>query len=82
MDQLGTYRGYDIAGTLHSNGERKVSKWQSSIQISPICKAATERCFSTEPSYSTVSGERNRAIRIAREALINSAARVPAGAAT
>lgn len=66
MDQLGTYRGYDIAGTLHSNGERKVWKWQSSIQISPICKAATERCFSTEPSYSTVSGERNRAIRIPR----------------
>jgi len=66
MDQLGTYRGYDIAVTLHSNGERKTPKWHSSIQISPIGKAAAELCFTTEPSYSTVGEERNRAIRIAR----------------
>jgi hypothetical protein len=66
MDQLGTYRGYDIAVTLHSDGERKTPKWHSSIQISPVGGAATEPCFTTEPSYSTVSEARNRAIRIAR----------------
>jgi hypothetical protein len=66
MDQLGTYRGYDIAVTLHSNGERKTPKWHSSIQISLIGKVVTEPCFTTEPAYSTVSEARNRAIRIAR----------------
>jgi hypothetical protein len=66
MDQLGTYRGYDIAVTLHSNGERKTPKWHSSIQISLIGRAATEPCFTTEPSYSTVSEARDRAFRIAR----------------
>jgi hypothetical protein len=66
MDQLGTYRGYDIAVTLHSNGERKTPKWHSSIQISPIGKAVKEPCFTTEPAYSTVSEARNQAIRIAR----------------
>jgi hypothetical protein len=66
MDQLGTYRGYDIAVTLHSNGERKTPKWYSSIQISPVGKKVAEPCFTTEPAYSTVSEARNRAIRIAR----------------
>jgi hypothetical protein len=66
MDRLGTYRGYDIAVTLHSNGERKTPKWHSSIQISRIGKAPTEPCFTTEPSDSTVSGARDRAIRTAR----------------
>lgn len=66
MDQLGTYRGYDIAVTLHSNGERKTPKWHSSIQISPVGKRATEPCFTIEPAYGTVSDARIRAIRIAR----------------
>lgn len=66
MDQLGTYRGYDIAVTLHSNGERKTPKWHSSIRISLTGRAATEPCFTTEPSYGTVSEARNRAFRIAR----------------
>jgi hypothetical protein len=66
MDQLGTYRGYDIAVTLHSNGERKTPKWHSSIQISPIGKAVTEPCFTIEPACGSVSDARNRAIRIAR----------------
>ena len=66
MDQLGTYRGYDIAVTLHSNGERKTPKWHSSIQISPVGKAVTKPCFTIEPTYSTVSEARNRAIRVAR----------------
>jgi hypothetical protein len=66
MDQLGTYRGYDIAVTLHSDGERKTPKWHSSIQISLIGKAATEACFTTEPAYGTVSEARNRSIRMAR----------------
>ncbi len=58
MDRLGTYRGYDIAVTLHSNGERKTPKWHSSTQISPVGRVATEPCFTTEPSYSTVSEAR------------------------
>jgi hypothetical protein len=66
MDRLGTYRGYDIAVTLHSDGERKTPKWHSSIQINLIGKAPTAPCFTTEPSASTVSGARDRAIRIAR----------------
>jgi hypothetical protein len=66
MDQLGTYRGYDIAVTLHSNGERKTPKWHSSIQISPIGKAAADPCITTEPLHGTVSEARNRAIHIAR----------------
>jgi hypothetical protein len=66
MDQLGTYRGYAIAVTLHSDGERKTPKWHSSIRISPVGRVATEPCFTTEPSYGTVSEARNRAIRIAR----------------
>lgn len=66
MDRLGTYRGYDIAVTLHSNGDRKTPKWHSSIQICPIGRAATKSCFTTEPSYSTVSEARDRAIRIAK----------------
>jgi hypothetical protein len=66
MDRLGTYRGYVIAVTLHSNGERMAPKWHSSIQISPVGKVATEPCFTTEPSYSTVSEARDRAIRLAR----------------
>jgi hypothetical protein len=66
MDQLGTYRGYDIAVTLHSNGEWKTPKWHSFIQISLIGRAATGPCFTTEPAYSTVSEARDRAFRIAR----------------
>lgn len=66
MGQLGTYRGYDISVTLHSNGERKTPKWHSCIQISLIGKVVTEPCFTTEPSYSTISEARSQAIRIAR----------------
>jgi hypothetical protein len=66
MDRVGTYRGYDIAVSLHSDGRPKTPKWHSSIQISPVGRAATEPCFTTEPSYGTVSEARNRAIRIAR----------------
>jgi hypothetical protein len=66
MDQVGTYRGYDIAVNLHSNGERKTPQWHASIQISLVGKRVTEPCFSTDPSYGTVSEARDRAIRIAR----------------
>lgn len=66
MDQLGTYRGFDIAVSLHSNGERKTPQWHSFIQISLVGRAPTGPCFATEPSYSTVSEARDRAFRIAR----------------
>ena len=66
MDQVGTYRGYDIAVNLYSNGERKTPQWHASIQISLVGKRVTEPCFSTDPSYGTVSEARDRAIRIAR----------------
>lgn len=66
MDRLGSYRGYDIAVSLHSSGERKTAQWHSLIQISVAGKAAAEPCFATEPSYGTVSEARDRAIRIAR----------------
>lgn len=66
MDRLGTYRGYRIAVTLHSNGERKTPKWHSSIQISRIGAVAMAPCFTTEPSTNTVGEARDQAIRIAR----------------
>ncbi|CAN7353417.1 hypothetical protein [Massilia sp. LjRoot122] len=66
MDQLGTYRGYDIAVSLHSNGESKTPKWHSSIQINLVGRAVTEPCFTTDPGCSTVSEARILAVRIAK----------------
>lgn len=66
MDQLGTYRGYDIAVALHSNGQLKTPKWHSSIQLHFVGNAVPEPCFTTKPRTSTVGEARILAIRIAR----------------
>jgi len=65
MDRLGTYRGYDIAVNLYSNGNRKRPQWHSSIQISPTGKWSPEPSFMTEPLDTTLSEARERAVRVA-----------------
>lgn len=65
MDRLGTYRGYDIAVNLHSNGNRKSPAWQSSIQISLTGRSIPEPCFMTEPLDATPGDARQRAARVA-----------------
>jgi hypothetical protein len=65
MDRLGTYRGYEISVSLHSNGDRKLAKWHSSIQIGPIGWPLAEPSFTTEPSDRSPSEARERACRIA-----------------
>lgn len=65
MDLLGTYRGYEIGVNLYSNGDRKSTKWHSSIQINLIGRAATKPHLFTEELDSTLSKARERAVHIA-----------------